>query len=53
VADFNIRIAMWDLQGQTCRHRTGPKFSAKGITYSKNGLYLAVAEVLPRLATRM
>ena len=45
VADFNIRMAMWDLRAQTCRHRTGPKFATKGILYSRDGQCLAVAEV--------
>jgi hypothetical protein len=45
VADFQIRMAVWDLAGQSCRHRTGPKFSGNGIQFSRDGRYLAVAEV--------
>jgi hypothetical protein len=44
-ADFNLRLAVWDLKGQTCRQLRGPKHSNWGIRYSVDGRLLAVAEV--------
>ena len=53
VADFQIRVSVWDLKGQNCRHRSGPKFSECAMVYSKDGRHLAVAEVHHPLVYRL
>lgn len=47
IADFNLRISVWDLHTQSCVHRQGPKHTHKGIHFSKCGKHLAVLEVRP------
>lgn len=44
IADFNLRISVWDLHTQSCVHRQGPKHTHKGIHFSKCGKHLAVLE---------
>lgn len=45
IADFNIRMSIWNLPTRKCRHLVGPKHSARGIAYSAAGDRLAVLEV--------
>eukprot|EP00892_Ulva_mutabilis_P008080 jgi/Ulvmu1/5644/UM231_0007.1 len=44
IAEFNLRLSVWDLKSQSCKHRHGPKHTHKGIRHSTCGNHLAVLE---------
>lgn len=45
VAEFQIRITIWSLTDKTFLYLSGPKHAVKGIQFSPDGKYMAVAEV--------
>mmetsp|Transcript_481 Transcript_481/g.1053 ORF Transcript_481/g.1053 Transcript_481/m.1053 type:complete len:436 (-) Transcript_481:31-1338(-) len=44
VADFQIRITVWSLINKSCKYIKAPKFSNKGMTFSPDGKFMALAE---------
>ncbi len=44
ISEFQIRLTVWDLSEGTAKHIKFPKYSERGISFSNNGKWLAVAE---------
>jgi len=44
VADFNIRMTVWSLVNKSCTYIKAPKFAAKGVSFSPDGKFMALAE---------
>eukprot|EP00697_Spironema_sp_BW2_P004277 gnl/Spiro4/15820_TR8515_c0_g1_i1.p1 gnl/Spiro4/15820_TR8515_c0_g1~~gnl/Spiro4/15820_TR8515_c0_g1_i1.p1 ORF type:complete len:470 (-),score=132.29 gnl/Spiro4/15820_TR8515_c0_g1_i1:102-1448(-) len=43
-ADFNLRVTIWSLVNRSVSCIKFPKFSSKGLSFSNNGQYMALAE---------
>mmetsp|Transcript_17342 Transcript_17342/g.33382 ORF Transcript_17342/g.33382 Transcript_17342/m.33382 type:complete len:435 (-) Transcript_17342:1765-3069(-) len=44
VADFNIRLTVWSLVNKSSTYLKAPKFPSKGLTFSPDGGFMALAE---------
>lgn len=44
VTDFNLRLSIWSLEDMSVHHIKSPKFSDKGMKFSSEGKFLALAE---------
>jgi hypothetical protein len=44
VADFNIRMTVWSLVNKSCTYIKAPKFAGKGVSFSPDGKFMALAE---------
>ena len=44
VNDFNVRMSIWSLIDKSTVYIDGPKFKDKGIAFSSNGYFMALAE---------
>lgn len=44
VADFNIRLTVWSLINKACTYIKAPKYAGKGLAFSPDGNFMALAE---------
>lgn len=44
INDFNVRMSIWSLVDKSTVYINGPKFGDKGIAFSSNGYFMALAE---------
>lgn len=44
VAEFHVRLSVWSLLDKSCIYVKAPKFDSKGIDFSADGKFLAMAE---------
>jgi hypothetical protein len=44
ICDFNIRLTIWSLIDRSTNYINYPKYSDKGLSYTSNGFFMALAE---------